>query len=584
MSTYTDFLAEMKAVTENIPSFPKSSSPAVQYFQYWKDELFKKDELFVEKYQKIVDAEKTEMEASGAKAPFLSVVIRTQGKRSEMLRETFLALYGQSDDDFEVILIKHKAQPQDDAMVEEIIAEQPESLRRRIRSFALNEGNRTAPINEGLAHTRGEYMVILDDDDIVFDHWVESFHKAAKRDAGCILHGYVVEQKWEILDEGDGKIALRAAGTPDDVFCCDYNYVEQSRQNRCPLMGLAFPGFLFREYGKVFDESLTTTEDWDYLMRFSYLLGVSDIKTPVAVYRRFENAVNANTMHKESEWNRNYASIIEKYRPMPKVLTTAEWQDYMVKNRGIPKSDPGKGEPQHFDWATLYPDYGEGYAEENIIRRNILNTASVFDVDFQLDHITKTMEHLRIDITEGGLFGVCDMYFVIEYMDGTVFRGDQDDFLYTNGCEYTWKGSKGIWFEGTDPQIELPLKKGSLIRSVHFYGWRTHYLPVKELLNRTDDGCICPFFVQNYQGIYDAYLKRIRYFRNCITEEKKEEKRTGESREENIKNLRKNIKTYARYVENAIEKDIAWSHGHSRLGIVRMNRMKMRFIRENPRR
>ena len=41
--------------------------------------------------------------------PFLSVIIRTQGKRFEALKEALLCLEAQTDDRFEVHLILHKA-------------------------------------------------------------------------------------------------------------------------------------------------------------------------------------------------------------------------------------------------------------------------------------------------------------------------------------------------------------------------------------------------------------------------------------------------------------------------------------------
>ena len=40
-------------------------------------------------------------------APFLSVVMRTQGKRIEMLREAVLCLWAQTCQDFEVLIMGH---------------------------------------------------------------------------------------------------------------------------------------------------------------------------------------------------------------------------------------------------------------------------------------------------------------------------------------------------------------------------------------------------------------------------------------------------------------------------------------------
>ena len=587
MSTklYMEFMDKMQDFADQLPAVPVNHSPVFTFFQYWKKELFEKDAIYLEKYQQIVEAEK---EAAGEKAPFLSVVIRTQGNRSEMLRETFLALYGQSDEDFEVILVKHKAQPENAAMVDEIVAEQPESLRCRIRTLDLNEGNRTAPINFGLAHAHGEYVVILDDDDIVFDHWVESFHKAAMKDGGCILHSYCVGQKWEILEDADGKQALRAAGTPDAIYCYDFNVAEEARKNRCPLMGLAFPGFLFREFGKVFDETLATTEDWDYLMRFAYLLGVVDIKSPTSIYRNFANGSNSVAMHKQSEWNQNYAKIIDKGRFMPKILMPADWHDCLITEAGLPEGAKlGKGEPPQFDHAALYVDYGEGFKENERLHSLVLNTASVFEAEYQMGDIEKPISRIRFDITEAGLFGIKDFYFSIEYRDGSVFMGDLDDVDYTNGCKYNDHGTRGIWFEGYDPQIEIRLDPDKSIRSIHFYGWRSHYLPIKELLKRDELGCICALYVKIYEGIYLNYFRRLRHFRGMIADFKKEEKlaltdpsKKDENRAAAIKECEGYYRDYRKYLEKALEKDMEWAKVHSRKGILRLNKIKMQLRTE----
>ena len=245
---------------------------------------------------------------------FLSVLTRTQGKRPQELRETLLCLFSQTDMDFEVLLIGHKINEEQEKLIQSIIDEQPEELRSRIRFLKLDRGNRTAPLNFGFAHARGEYTAILDDDDVVFGDWVEEFHKAAKKRPGTLLHAYAAHQQWLKLKKGSFKGSVRAYASPNPMYCEPFCWPKQMHCNNCPPVGLAFPTAVFQRLGVIFDESLTTTEDWDYLQRVAALSGVTDIKKVTCIYRWWINTVSSQTMHSKAEWSYNYEQIEKKLR------------------------------------------------------------------------------------------------------------------------------------------------------------------------------------------------------------------------------------------------------------------------------
>lgn len=302
---------ELRRLAENTEGMSASTALGV-WARHLNRLLENPDRLFAERYAPIVRAEA----AHGGERPFLSVITRTMGRRPALLREMLLSLAAQTDTDFELLLIAHRAGEEERSEIGRCLREMPESFRRRTRLLTLDSGNRTAPLNLGFAHARGEYAAVLDDDDLVFDDWVERFHDAASHASGRILHAYIVTQKWELLPGKNGPLPRSTAG-PGAECCGEFRFARQLSVNLCPLLGLAFPTVYFQTWGMLFDESLTTTEDWDYLMRLAPLAGVSDIRRPTGLYRLWQNADNSQTLHPQQEWEANYARIQRKFRQMP---------------------------------------------------------------------------------------------------------------------------------------------------------------------------------------------------------------------------------------------------------------------------
>lgn len=252
-------------------------------------------------------------------SPFLTVVIRTQGKRNEMLQEVLLCLMGQTDPDFEVLIMGHNMEPQQEADVEALIQRQPTSLRQKIRLIPVNGGTRSVPLNAGFQEAKGSYIAALDDDDLVFDHWVESFHELARNHFGKLLHSYSVDQSWKVIQSEAGAL-LRSVSSYRTLYCENFHFVRQMRYNRCPLMSVAFPAKVFHEYGVRFDESLNTLEDWDFLMRTVFLVGVADCENVTSIYRIWENAERSATLFDKDEWENARQKIMRRYETLPMFL------------------------------------------------------------------------------------------------------------------------------------------------------------------------------------------------------------------------------------------------------------------------
>lgn len=284
-----------------------------------------------------------------AAQPFLSVVTRTQGKRLDTLRDVLLCLSAQTDQDFEVLVIGHKLSPEGVLGVERVIEDTNETIRGRIRLVKVDDGNRTRPLNVGFGEAKGQYIAILDDDDIVMGHWVEEFRKLAERSPGRVLRARTVAQTWQPVHTSHGSPTVRAVGGMEDRYPKQFDFLQHLVENATPPVSIAFPAASFHDMGIVFDESLTTTEDWDFFMRTANVCDVASGGEITSVYRLWKKAESSYTMHSAEEWQANHHAIWRKFDQLPLLLAAGSAtrlrqmvQDWNRTHRGVngPLPDP----------------------------------------------------------------------------------------------------------------------------------------------------------------------------------------------------------------------------------------------------
>lgn len=252
--------------------------------------------------------------------PFLTVVTRTQGKRLDTLRETLLCLSAQTCQDFEVLVVGHRLNLRQQLAVEAVISDQHEAMRAKIRLVKVDRGERAAPLNCAFEQARGLYVAMLDDDDLVFGHWVETFHDLHEHNPGKLLRATAVSQTWDKVEVDGSATASRSKSGYSADYPETFDLFDHLVENRSPLHSLAFPRSLYRELGFRFDETLTTAEDWDFIIRTAPLAGVACSSEVTCIYRRWENAASSYTEHDQQEWTANYRHTLRKIDAVPLLL------------------------------------------------------------------------------------------------------------------------------------------------------------------------------------------------------------------------------------------------------------------------
>ncbi len=244
---------------------------------------------------------------------FLSVIMRTQGTRVESLKDALLCLAAQTDQDFELILVIHNAEPSAAAEVHAALEIQPERLASKLRTVDASGGLRGVPLNIGLGVARGQYVVFYDDDDLLSADWVETFHRAARAAPGAAVRAIAATQQVTREPWPEGQDGFRTMSWPRAEYAERFDLLNHLRINHTPFMSIAFPAVLFSRFGFAFDETLLVCEDWDIVVKAGSLVGVTDAWALTSIYRRWTRATSSYTLHSSDEWRDSEQRVIDGF-------------------------------------------------------------------------------------------------------------------------------------------------------------------------------------------------------------------------------------------------------------------------------
>ena len=388
-------------------------------------------------------------------APFLSVIMRTRGDRPEALSEVLLCLSGQSDLDFEVLIMGHNLSDEGRESVNYIIGNLPDYMEGKVRLVEVTGGNRTTPLSRGFEAAKGRYISILDDDDLVFDNWVESFHSLEKDNAGKIFHSYCAAQDWKVTENGEGQKILTSISGFRTVYCSPFEMVEQLSVNHCPTFSLAFPSFVYNVLNIRFDESLTTTEDWDFLMKCAFICGVADVPEVTGVYRMWINAESSATLHSNKEWKKNHAYIQSKFAEKDLLVPKAEVGGFLY-NADSPNRDNAK-----IREVMVLIDDGSGFGTHKPLKLEFSCENGSWIVSCINISKYKGIKAIRLDPVASGTVTLTDFKAKFTDADGNEV-GYKIHKPRTNGVFL----KNNIVFMGNDPQVRVDLERQSDLTNV----------------------------------------------------------------------------------------------------------------------
>ncbi len=275
---------------------------------------------FVRAYAPLGSTGSPEAGDSSTPVPFVSVLMRTQGTRPATLQESLLSMAAQTDQDFEILLLAHNVPREMLTHLRYLADVFGADFGRRVSVVPVDGGGRTRPLTVGIERAVGEYVAILDDDDVVFGHWVETFKALAKKHPGQVLRSPVAEQDVEPIRWGGDRPGYDVVGRPRCRWPEPFDVLDHLWENHSPPCGWAVPRSIFSEQGIRFDESLPVLEDWDVLMQAVLWCGVADTGEITALWRRWRVGDSSTSVHSENEWKQARSAITAKFDAKPLLL------------------------------------------------------------------------------------------------------------------------------------------------------------------------------------------------------------------------------------------------------------------------
>lgn len=225
--------------------------------------------------------------------PLVSIMVRSMNRAS--LPQAVASIAQQAYPNIEVLVVNASgaAHP---------VPPHPED-RLQLRVVSPQDGralDRSAAANLGLHCARGEFLLFLDDDDLLAPGHVNGLVDALLADASAIAAYSGVRV------EGPGGEWLR-----------DYDTAWDPRRlrgiNHLPIHSVLFRSAAVADGRASFDESLPVLEDWDFWCQLSHLGHFLHVPGITAVYRQGLGQSHLSDPEHANHWSRWHRLILERH-------------------------------------------------------------------------------------------------------------------------------------------------------------------------------------------------------------------------------------------------------------------------------
>jgi FkbM family methyltransferase len=254
--------------------------------------------IFGKKSQSGDIIKETETEFSKDSDPLVSVIVPTYN-RPDMLAEALKSILKQTFQDFEIVVVNDAGMS-----VEDVVSKLNTEKKIAYVSHAGNRGLAAAR-NTGIRVARGKYIALLDDDDLFYPNHLET----------AMVH---VSEETPVIYTDATRVTYERDGDSYKFVGKSFPYSIDFERNKL-LMGNISPVncFVFEKekalQAGLFDETLTTLEDWEFWIRLSEHWAFKHI-TEVTAQVNWRTDGTTMTSSRGTDFKKNRNKIYNRYK------------------------------------------------------------------------------------------------------------------------------------------------------------------------------------------------------------------------------------------------------------------------------
>lgn len=293
-------------------------------------------------------------EGERAAIPAVSVIVPTLD-RPETLHEALHSILRQTFRDFEIVVVNDGGESVDPVI---------DSLKAGDRIVSIrHEANRglAAARNTGIRAARGEFIAFLDDDDLYYPDHLETLVGALSED-GCRA-AYTDAMRAHVSKDAGG----RRVSMMDRPYAYDISPDDLLLQNYFPVNCAMIRRDCLEKAG-LFDESLTSHEDWDLWIRVSRETPFRHIPRVTCEFSWWADG-GSMTTRGQADMVRTRKAIYEKYASWVAERPDIRAEQERLLENMVRRLEPG---PAAEDAASLF--HAKRYGEALALYRRMLES------------------------------------------------------------------------------------------------------------------------------------------------------------------------------------------------------------------
>lgn len=232
-------------------------------------------------YEMVRDGAFYRCEPQGEVLPLVTVVTRTYKGRQDWLKECVCSVANQTYPNVQHVIVEDGGDTMA-GLIEDIKKYYGDSCNVKYRT--LPKKGRSFAGNMGLSLADGEYLMFLDDDDLLYADHVEVLMSALTKSDCAAAYSL----SWEVLtdlnsSEQGTQYTEREYHLPE-VYRQEFSREKLKVRNYIPIQSIIFKRKLYEELGG-FDESMEYLEDWHLWVKYGLKYDFKFVEKTTSLYR-----------------------------------------------------------------------------------------------------------------------------------------------------------------------------------------------------------------------------------------------------------------------------------------------------------